>query len=376
MQTKTVEKVVKHSLLYSLAITQPFLTYPTFATPLHDESLFHQRDLRFGDHGELVRHIQLKLQKTGYYEDEIDGIYGLYTEQAVRSFQSTETISISGIIDETTFERLVISEKKEALHQIENELQAITFGDVNDDVTKVQEVLFFYGYYKGEIDGIYGTLTEDAIKQVEQEKLITISTNKELPTKSTRASISEVSNDNPADLPITDENERKAKNEVEERNNTSSDIKKVTEQTEDKTTNQNNKEESTDEVVAAVTIKNQSDTIINKAKSFLGTPYVWGGTSPSGFDCSGFIQYVYKESDIVIPRTVSEIWNFTNMVSSPSIGDFVFFETYQPGPSHMGIYLGDGNFIHAGSTNGVEISNLNDNNYWSSRYLGAKRINE
>lgn len=376
MQTKTVEKVVKHSLLYSLAITQPFLTYPTFATPLHDESLFHQRDLRFGDHGELVRHIQLKLQKTGYYEDEIDGIYGLYTEQAVRSFQSTETISISGIIDETTFERLVISEKKEALHQIENELQAITFGDVNDDVTKVQEVLFFYGYYKGEIDGIYGTLTEDAIKQVEQEKLITISTNKELPTKSTRASISEVSNDNPADLPITDENERKAKNEVEERNNTSSDIKKVTEQTEDKTTNQNKKEESTDEVVAAVTIKNQSDTIINKAKSFLGTPYVWGGTSPSGFDCSGFIQYVYKESDIVIPRTVSEIWNFTNMVSSPSIGDFVFFETYQPGPSHMGIYLGDGNFIHAGSTNGVEISNLNDNNYWSSRYLGAKRINE
>src|SRR5699024_4021081 len=77
--------------------------------------------------------------------------------------------------------------------------------------------------------------------------------------------------------------------------------------------------------------------IIEAARSFIGTPYVWGGESESGFDCSGFIQYVFQTQDITIPRTVSDIWNFAQPVDSPSVGDLVFFETYQPGPSHLGL---------------------------------------
>src|SRR5699024_1027367 len=143
--------------------------------------------------------------------------------------------------------------------------------------------------------------------------------------------------------------------------------------------NQTLDETSTGEVEDTQTIKQvdismNDDSIISAATSFIGTPYVWGGSSPGGFDCSGFIQYVYGTQNVTIPRTVNEIWNFSTSVSSPSVGDLVFFETYQPGPSHLGIYLGAGNFVHAGSSRGVEISNLNDNAYWNTRYIGAKRV--
>jgi len=335
MQTKTVEKVIKRSLLYSMAITQPFTVNQVLSAPLQDASVFEQNDLQYGDHGELVRHVQLKLKKLGYYEDDVDGVYGLYTEQAVRSFQSSETISINGMINENTFNTLIESEKREAIQQIEKELKSIHFGDRNENVTKVQEVLFFYGYYRGNIDGIYGPLTEEAIDEIVKEELISF-------------------NDDVTEGQLA-----------------------VVKQQEEKNTNkQNLQEEASDDAVSIpVGESYNSSSIINKAKSFIGTPYVWGGTSPGGFDCSGFIQYVYQENNVVIPRTVSEIWNFSQVVSSPSIGDLVFFETYQPGPSHMGIYLGNGNFIHAGSSRGVEISNLNDNSYWKTRYLGAKRIN-
>jgi len=113
--------------------------------------------------------------------------------------------------------------------------------------------------------------------------------------------------------------------------------------------------------------------LIKTAKAHIGTSYVWGGTSPNGFDCSGYIQYVFNQFDVSLPRTVSDIWNMTKQVDQPSIGDFVFFETYKRGPSHMGIYLGNKQFIHVGVSTGVAISNL-DNSYWNQRYLGAKRV--
>ncbi|MFJ7974234.1 C40 family peptidase [Peribacillus sp. NPDC096379] len=118
----------------------------------------------------------------------------------------------------------------------------------------------------------------------------------------------------------------------------------------------------------------KSGELVKVAKKQLNVRYVWGGTTPKGFDCSGFLTYVFEESaDVKLPRTVSGIYNKGVKVSKPQVGDLVFFETYKSGASHAGIYVGNNQFIHSSSSNGVSISSMN-NSYWSKRYIGAKRI--
>ena len=110
------------------------------------------------------------------------------------------------------------------------------------------------------------------------------------------------------------------------------------------------------------------------AKSYLGVPYVWGGTSPSGFDCSGLVQYVYGRLGIGISRTTYTQINDGRSVSKSELrnGDLVFFANSN-GVPHVGIYIGSGQFIHAPQTGDVvKISNLNDR----SDYYGARRIVE
>ena len=110
--------------------------------------------------------------------------------------------------------------------------------------------------------------------------------------------------------------------------------------------------------------------VISEAKKYIGSPYKWAGNTPAGFDCSGFTVYVFNKVGISLPRTAATQWDAATPVSSPRVGDLVFFETYKVGPSHVGIYLGDNKFISAAST-GVVISDMTSS-YWKTRYLGAK----
>jgi len=114
-------------------------------------------------------------------------------------------------------------------------------------------------------------------------------------------------------------------------------------------------------------------SLTRSAMRFIGTPYVFGGTSPSGFDCSGYTQHVFAMLGISIPRLADAQFYAGHPTSGGmATGDLVFFQTYEPGPSHVGIYLGNGRFVHS-SSHGVMVSRLGDN-YWRSRYLGAKRL--
>ncbi|MDM5441265.1 NlpC/P60 family protein [Bacillus hominis] len=111
--------------------------------------------------------------------------------------------------------------------------------------------------------------------------------------------------------------------------------------------------------------------VIGKAQQYLGLPYVWGSASPSngGFDCSGFISYVFG----VGRQDVAGYWNSVSKVSSPQPGDLVFFQgTYKPGPSHIGIYVGNDQMIHAGDK-GIAYSSLSSS-YNQKHFLGYGRF--
>jgi cell wall-associated NlpC family hydrolase len=114
-------------------------------------------------------------------------------------------------------------------------------------------------------------------------------------------------------------------------------------------------------------------SLTRSAMRFIGTPYVFGGTSRFGFDCSGYVQHVFAMLGIRLPRTAdSQFYAGHSIAGTMLAGDLVFFQTYAPGPSHVGIYLGGGKFVHASSSHGVTVSRLSDS-YWAARYLGAKR---
>ena len=115
--------------------------------------------------------------------------------------------------------------------------------------------------------------------------------------------------------------------------------------------------------------------ILTYANTFTGVPYKFGGTTPAGFDCSGYIRYVFQKIGFDMPRQADEQYTVGKKVEKNNLqpGDLVFFETYEPGISHSGIYIGDGQFISATSSSGVAVADIDDS-YWGPRYRGAKRV--
>ncbi|WP_026571275.1 peptidoglycan endopeptidase [Sediminibacillus sp. JSM 1682029] len=134
------------------------------------------------------------------------------------------------------------------------------------------------------------------------------------------------------------------------------------------------KKDTPDTKVDAETVDYNVTKLIDEAKSFIGTGYVWGGASPSGFDCSGYIYYLYNKAGKSIGRYSSDgYYNRSYYVNKPQLGDLVFFSgTYRAGISHIGIYVGNNSFISAESS-GVKVTSL-DNPYWKQHFDGFKRF--
>jgi len=127
----------------------------------------------------------------------------------------------------------------------------------------------------------------------------------------------------------------------------------------------------------SATQANQANAVLFRAIGLVGTPYRYGGNTPAGgFDCSGLVGYVFRESaGLALPRTTGQIAAFR----APKVerkrlvaGDLVFFGTRKV--NHVGIYVGDGRFVHAPSTGGTVRLDRLDGSYWDDHYLYAKRV--
>ena len=118
------------------------------------------------------------------------------------------------------------------------------------------------------------------------------------------------------------------------------------------------------------------EAVVGSALALRGTPYQNGGSGPAGFDCSGFVQYVFARHGIALPREVREQFQAGRPVKADQIrtGDLLFFATNGHGASHVGIAIGADQFIHAPSAKGVVRVERYSARYWATRYLGARRL--
>jgi cell wall-associated NlpC family hydrolase len=136
---------------------------------------------------------------------------------------------------------------------------------------------------------------------------------------------------------------------------------------------------TTVDAATATASSNKATQAVALAKTFLGTPYRYGGSSPSGFDCSGFTYYIMKSVGVTVPRTATSQYNSYTKVAKADLqpGDLVFFSRTSGGSTigHVGMYIGDGKFIHSSSpsSGGVIISALSER-YYTARYYGACRV--
>ncbi|MBR2519489.1 MAG: C40 family peptidase [Selenomonadaceae bacterium] len=216
-----------------------------------------------------------------------------------------------------------------------------------EDVLTLQKKLYLIGYDISELDGIYGIETERAVAAFQHDNKITVTGI------------------------VTNVTWRALKKAKEKKGRVLPEIK-----TKPAFVADNEPISSTLAPYGQTFItKNQGAQIVSTAKALMGISYVFGGTTPSGFDCSGLLQYVFKMNGVTIPRLADEQYNLGRKAQKNqlSAGDLVFFTTYTSGVSHCGIYVGDGKFLHASSSRGVTISNLNDE-YWRARFVGAKKL--
>jgi len=196
-------------------------------------------------------------------------------------------------------------------------------GSRGEDVLKVQYLLQQYGYYSGELDGVYGSATLRSVTYFQGDCGLKVDG---VVGSQTMVALETFS----PDMVI--------------RTSRGGDLNRT------------------------------AYSVIEFAEQFLGTPYSWAGMSPRGFDCSGFTTYVYGQFGVNLSHSADMQFGQGYAVTELAVGDLVFYATYSRGPSHVGIYMGDGNFIHSSSGAGYVTITPMSSAYYSARYLGARRV--
>ncbi|WP_393959380.1 peptidoglycan-binding protein [Priestia megaterium] len=277
--------------------------------------------LRVGSRGSSVQSLQQQLKNKGYFKGTTTQYFGSITKNAVMAFQRANGLSVDGIAGPATLSKLKNGGSSASNGGSSSTSTILRQGMSGSAVSSLQQKLKNKGYFSAGVTGYFGSITTSAVKSFQRANGLLVDgeagpdTLNKLNSSSSKPSTS----------------------------------------------------------TGSSTSSSSASKVISYGKRFMGTPYVWGGSTPSGFDCSGFLNYVYRNAvGVNLPRTVAAIYQTGTRVSSPQPGDIVFFETYKPGASHAGIYLGNGQFLNASSSQGVTISSMS-NSYWSKRYLGAKR---
>ena len=198
-------------------------------------------------------------------------------------------------------------------------IDPLQVGDRGDEVLAVQEKLSQMGFVVGSMDGVYGDVTAEAVKTMQKEKNLPV--DGKITPELFKTLVGR-------DLPV-----------------------------------------SRGAPIATVR------RLLQSSFQHIGVPYWFGGTTPRGFDCSGFTRYVFANIGVNLPRMADGQFAVGRPVSVERLqpGDLVFFETYEPGPSHVGIYTGNSQFISATSSRGVVVADL-FGHYWGERYIGARRV--
>lgn len=314
----------------------------------NSSSLFtYARVLKYGSRGSDVSSLQSALKNLGHYSSSIDGIYGPGTRSGVMNFQRDQGIGVDGSFGPNSYSHLKNAlsgnttpskPTKPAPEQKPNNNsglltynRVLKYGSRGSDVSSLQSALKKLNYYSSSIDGVYGSGTKNAIISFQRAARISID------GYAGPNTIKTINKALTGELP-----NRGGSTE----NNTSSSRDKLTQ------------------------------NIINESKKYLGIPYLYGGSTTSGFDCSGYTQYVYRKFGISLSRSSVGQANNGSRVSKNNLqpGDLVIFEgTYKPGPSHTGIYLGNDMFITATSSKGISIASLNSS-YWGSHYAYGRRV--
>ncbi|MBD5560020.1 MAG: hypothetical protein HDQ87_06640 [Clostridia bacterium] len=288
--------------------------------------------LKLGDRGDAVSDLQRRLKELEYYDySQITGYFGPVTEESVKKFERTHSMELDGIMS---------AEELQFLNSEEVRFYTMFPGDQGDDIYAMQERLIKLGYMESEATGYYGTATTLAVRLFQETNgLVADGT----AGKETRA------------LLYSDKAIMKGHGNPED---------------------EEDNPPGEDSVLSSGVAK-----LLEVAQSQTGKRYVYGASGPNAYDCSGFVYYAMKGAGLSVSRmssagyaTVSS-WETIKKKADLQIGDLVFFKSDSSSSiSHVGIYIGGGNIIHAApSIGGVGVSSM-ASGYYSRNFVTAKRI--
>ncbi|WP_373599874.1 C40 family peptidase [Paraclostridium bifermentans] len=317
---------------------------------------------------------------------EQDGWYKIQLDDESEGWVASRFVDVDNAHGYVTADKVNLREKATTESEVKDELDASTKVKVLE--TKDNWVKVKSGDKEGYIRDLYVSDKAPVVEEETQTDDQTQNDVQESTVDQTQNNVQESTNDqaqNDVQESTNDQNNTQESTESEDNssdvvnnNNSNTNNNNNNNQSSNNNNSSSNEEAKPEEKPAPPTSNtNAASAVVNLAYSKLGSPYVWGAEGPNSFDCSGLTSYVYRNAaGISLPRTSGSQYGVGRSVSKANLqaGDLVFFATGGGGISHVGIYVGGGNMIHAPQAGDVvKVSNINSS-YWQNAYVGAKRV--